>query len=191
MAPPFCPIPFPILLPVGLLPPMPSRLRVDHALTRMVPPLVQSGPSSVQTRPPSCGMGTSLACGHTPRLWPRPSSLVHTHPCLTQVSRQWGVGSRQRGRSAGQDEAFPVTGTAAAGKVRQGAELGRGPVSLWPNQPPSHLRSPPIPNPCVPGRAPRGLPRGGDGGDLLELCMGVDARMTCVCETTAVEHVTS
>lgn len=49
-----------------------------------------------------------------PLLWSTPTT------CLTQVSRQWGVGSRQRGRSAGQDEAFPVTGAAAAGKARQG-----------------------------------------------------------------------
>lgn len=33
---------------------------------------------------------------------------------LTYVSRQWGVRPRQSGRRAGQDEAFAVTGSAAA-----------------------------------------------------------------------------
>lgn len=90
------------------------------------PPLVQSGSSSVQTlHPLSRSVDTPLAGGHAPCLWSRP--LVWSTPttCLTQVSRQWRVGSRQRGRSAGQDEALPVTGAAAAGKVRQGR---------WPGQ---------------------------------------------------------
>lgn len=47
------------------------------------------------------------------------------------------MGSRQRGRSAGQDEAFPVTGAAAAGKARQGDQARPQPSEFV--NPTSHL----------------------------------------------------
>lgn len=59
------------------------------------------------------------------------------------------MGSRQRGRSAGQDEAFPVTGAAAAGKARQGDQAGPQPSEFV--HPTRHLpASDPRPSPiCV------------------------------------------
>lgn len=68
------------------------------------------------------------------------------------------MGSRQRGRSAGQDEAFPVTGTAAAGRGGKGARP----------QPGEFLS--PTSRPPILGRAPRKLLSGGDsqGGYKIE-----------------------
>lgn len=81
----------------------------------VAPPLVQSGLSSIQTQSTLPVVWTHPSpVAKSPLVWATPTT------CLTQVSRQWGVGSRQRGRSAGQDEAFPVTRAAAVEKGRQG-----------------------------------------------------------------------
>ena len=65
MAPPFCPIPFPNKLLLGLRPQMPVHLQSRRAHTRMAPPLVQSrsSVSRLWTAP--------LWHGDTPLLWPR------------------------------------------------------------------------------------------------------------------------
>lgn len=139
------------------------------------------GPLCPDSGPPLCGMETLPSYG------PASASLARKPiTCLTQVSWQGGVGSRQRGRGAGQDEAFPVTGAAAAGRARQGAGPGRSPVSLRvrPITFPSQI--PPI---CLPAKwvlecARKGLLRGGGSEGL---CMGEDAHVMCWCKPPGVD----
>lgn len=141
----------------------------------MAPPFAQSGSSSVQSPPNPAARTRPYPVATPPLGWSAPTT------CLTQVSRQWGVGSRQRGRSAGQDEAFPVTGAAAAGKARQGDRAGPQPSEFVnpTSQPPSHLRSPPVSHLCVLGGGPRGLLRGGGDGGLGRAAYGKG----CACGT--------
>lgn len=177
MAPPlrygpsFLPQPLSNPAPLGPRPQNPIPLWTGQTNARTDPSLVQVCPDS-GPHVPSVAK-TSLACGHAY------SSLSHKPTtCLTQVSGQWGVRSRQRGRSAGQDEAFPVTGTAAVTKARQGARRGHSPVSLWAQPAPSHFRSLPVSHLCVPGCVPKGLFRGGGNGGLDRTMYGKG----CTCD---------
>lgn len=91
MAPPFCSIPFPIKLLLGLRPQMPVPLRTGQANTRMAPPLVQSrsSPSRLWTTTPVAWTHPSPVTT-PPLVWPtNPPPVSPRCP----GSGEWGRGS--------------------------------------------------------------------------------------------------
>lgn len=91
MAPPFCPIPFPNKLLLGLRPQMPVPLRNRRAHTRMAPPLVQSrsSVSRLWTAPP-VAWTHSPPMARPPLVWP-----ANPPPVLPRCPGrgEWGRGS--------------------------------------------------------------------------------------------------
>lgn len=108
------PHPSPNKLLLGLRTQTPVPLRNRRAHTGWPRPLSSPGPVSRLWATLPCGW-THFPMAPPPLVWPQTHHLSYPG-VLAEGSGQW-----QRGRSAGQDEAFPVTGAAAAGKARQGA----------------------------------------------------------------------
>lgn len=91
MAPPFCPIPFPNKLLLGLRTQMPVPLRNRRAHTRRAPPLVQSrsSVSKLWTTPP-VAWTHSFPMAPPPLVWPaNPSPVLPRCP----GRGEWGRGS--------------------------------------------------------------------------------------------------